>query len=320
MSNQIKRRQHYVPQFYLRQFAFKKKGKNHFIHYYDKILSKEWTDNVKNVAEEHKLYNVSAQMFKEKFGLSVHEGYQEQELENTFGVLEGEWSSVFKVIHDRYKAAKEKNAYLKPFLDDKEKESLSKFIAHQAIRTPSWWNKANTIARFLSDQDEIFSKLFEDFNYDNLMFYMHYHSGFVDRYSTHILENFNWIIAYSEKNLITSDNPLSHVFHLKHRSQYDEINWPDPPYFEEYSIALNPNLLLILAQKDNTHFKDFETEDYSLNNRLHLRYTRHHIISASRSLFYLNKDDLQYAKGIMYRASLRGEDFVDNTKFIVSVP
>lgn len=320
MSKQIKKRQHYVPQFYLNQFAFKVKRNNFFVNHYDKVLGMSFTDNVKNVAEEHKFYDVKAKSLEEKYGLSVPDDFDEQELENKFAFFEGEWSIVIKAITERY--LKSNGIFPMPFLTTEEKSSLSRFIALQAIRTPSFRDRANRLANFLSKNlDEKFASVFEEMEYDELNFYLHIHSGVIDRLAENILENFNWITAFSEKRLITSDNPLSQVFHLRHSNQYDGVNWPKPPYFEEYSIALNPNVLLILAQKDNKGFESLiPSEDFFLNDRLHRRYTRHHIINSSRKIIYFDKEQLNYVKGMMFRMSQRKEDFLDNSKFIVSAP
>jgi hypothetical protein len=320
MSKQVKKRQHYVPQFYLRQFAFKvKKDKDHIINHYDKVLNMNRADNVNNVAEEHKFYDVPSKSLQEKYGLVVPKDYDEQELENTFAFFEGEWGAVFRKISEKYN--KESNAQPTQFLTDEEKGPLSRFIALQAIRTPAWRNKANKMAQFIAGVDKNLARIFDEFDYDEFNFYFHIHSGVIDRLSNYIRDNFNWIIAYSKKRLITTDNPLAHVVHLKYRSQYAENSWPAPPYFEEYSIALNPHLLLILAQKDKTGFETlFPSSDFGLTNRLHLRYTRHHIINASRKIFYFDNEQLKYVKDMMYRMASRGEDFQDNTKYIVSVP
>lgn len=322
MTKQIKKRQHYVPQFYLRQFACKiKKDKDYFINSYDKILNMDRVDNVNSVAEEHKYYDIKASELNERFGLKVPEDFDEQELENTFAFWEAEWAGVFRNALERTISFKDSECFPNQFFSEEEKEKLSRFIALQAIRTPSWKKRAENLATFISSND-LFEGIFDDFAYDEYSFYFHIHTGVVDRLARFFLNEFNWIVGHSKTPLVATDSPLAHVVHLKNKTQVPQGDgWPAPPYFEEYSICINPHVILILAQKDNTGFETLiPSVDFELTPRLYQRYLKHHIVSSSRKLFYLNKTELNHLKRIMLSMSNRREDYIDNSKYIVSVP
>ncbi|AQU78314.1 DUF4238 domain-containing protein [Planococcus faecalis] len=321
MTQQAKKRQHYVPQFYLNSFASKRK-KNFKITFYDKVSKSDVPVNVRDVAQENKFYNVTAQNFKETFGFEPPSDYNEQELEDTFSVYEGQWATVFREISERYEKEKISNKFQFPFISSSEKKSLSSFIALQAIRTPAFRDRANLLSGFLEKNlDNELAALFKDRQYDDAHFYIHILSGVLDRLSENFLDNFNWVCAFSEKPLITSDNPLAQIFHLKNRSQYNGKDWPEPPYFEEYSIALTPNILLILSHKNDEGFESLiPKSDFLLTDHLHIRYTRYHIINSSRKIFFFDKTELKYIKKRISYMIQNKENYLDNTKFIVSAP
>jgi hypothetical protein len=79
-SEQV-RLQHYVPQFFLRNFTIKK-GKNHFIYCFDRFEEKEFRTNVRNIACENYFYEEKGK----------------QNLEKNLSLLESQSSKIIREI------------------------------------------------------------------------------------------------------------------------------------------------------------------------------------------------------------------------------
>ncbi|MFX1518997.1 MAG: DUF4238 domain-containing protein [Promethearchaeota archaeon] len=103
--------EHYVPQFYLRNFAIKKK-RNQVIYCYDKFEERCFNTNIKNVGCEKNFYNSMVD--------------DQQIIEKTLGRLERRFSKAYnKLITIRDISS----------LDDETKCTISFFVAQQYIRT-----------------------------------------------------------------------------------------------------------------------------------------------------------------------------------------
>jgi len=238
MLNVVKR-QHYVPQFYLRQFASEVKGDNYFIKHFDKIRRVYDRANVASIAKKHKYYDVTPEQLHER-GITVPENYNPQELEHLFSTLEGDWAILFKNISQRQGQLEGYDEdQINQLLKEKEKRLISEFLALQAIRTPSWRSKWEIILGNFNDAiaQSIGIDLKKSLgDMDSYYFYQHIHSGVIERLGDFFFTSFDWFLCYSPVRLYTSDNPLARIFHLEKARQIKDDEWPEPPYFEEYQL------------------------------------------------------------------------------------
>jgi hypothetical protein len=102
--------QHYVPRFYLENFAFKR-GKEHWLYCFDKSDYRTFPVNIKNIGCEKFFYESKD---------------EEQKLEKALSTLEGDSNEVFK------KLLKSKSLQ---YLNWNEKEKIATFIVVQELRT-----------------------------------------------------------------------------------------------------------------------------------------------------------------------------------------
>lgn len=110
MANKIKI-QHYVPRFYLRNFAIKKKN-DFFINCFDKPSENKFVANIKSIGAEKYFYDLPKDV--------------NQDLEKSLAKIEGIFSKVCKKLVEK--------EYLNT-LTLSEKSTLSLFIATQWLRT-----------------------------------------------------------------------------------------------------------------------------------------------------------------------------------------
>lgn len=104
-------RQHYVPQFYLKNFANVKDTNNHWIYCFDKTKKEEniYPSNIKNIAQEKYFYETNS-----------------QNIENNLSKIEYDWSnSLNDIIKGNYKTLRNKNIRF----------NLAMFILIQFIRS-----------------------------------------------------------------------------------------------------------------------------------------------------------------------------------------
>jgi hypothetical protein len=124
--------QHYVPRFYLRNFS-KKDGKQYIVNCFDKIESKQFVENVDQIASEKYFYDIDRET--------------EQLVEKELSKNEEELNCVYN------KLISKKSLYC---LNWKEKESLARFAAIQDIRTREMRETikgiGNELKKFLSEK------------------------------------------------------------------------------------------------------------------------------------------------------------------------
>lgn len=109
-----KKRQHYVPKFYLRNFSFKKpnsRNKAHYVHFFDKPSESHGFDNIKNLAQEKYFYDIN----------------DNQTIENRLSKLEYDASKIIKSIID--------DESVELLEIEKTKAILAVFLIIQDIRT-----------------------------------------------------------------------------------------------------------------------------------------------------------------------------------------
>ncbi|MFB3888720.1 MAG: DUF4238 domain-containing protein [Candidatus Bathyarchaeia archaeon] len=111
MTNERKRKQHYVPRFYLKNFAFLKNGE-YYIHCLEKSNQKQFVVNIKDVGCENLFYEVAKNA--------------PQEMEDILSQHEERFVQVYNKL------------VASPFIQNlkwKEKEVFAQFIVIQELRT-----------------------------------------------------------------------------------------------------------------------------------------------------------------------------------------
>lgn len=111
MSRQNKRKQHYVPRFYLKNFAVLRNGE-YSISCFEKSSFNQFQVNIKDVGCEHYFYEIA--------------GKVPQEMENTLS----EFESQFTQVYDKLVSSGSVRC-----LKWKEKEVIARFITIQELRT-----------------------------------------------------------------------------------------------------------------------------------------------------------------------------------------
>ena len=123
MQNTVK--EHYVPQFYLRNFA-DKKG---LLHIYDFKQKKYFTQSPKNICYEDNLYETKWENANSKLGEFVLQNH----IEKTFCEYEGEFSKILTKILHVCCLSQNPNALI---LQGNERNIFFRFIVNMIVRNP----------------------------------------------------------------------------------------------------------------------------------------------------------------------------------------
>lgn len=282
------RLQHYVPQFYLRNFALKKK-KKYLINCFDKIAEKSFTSNVANIACESYFYD------KGDF----------QPLEKELGTLETKSSKIIRKI------VKSKDLNI---LNDSERKVLSEFIATQDIRTRESIKdlensvKAELLKREVNISPEEAKKIIEESYDENLTKDVHRMmlskesiSQFVEPISKMI-----WILYLNQTEIPfwISDHPVNRYNHFD-LSPYGNMGLLSPGINIYFPIT--PKISLFLADpkvfdkhlSDNTTDILSDVENIIFQNHLQAIHSYKHVLSNNEDFSLLKemvKDNPQLIK------------------------
>jgi hypothetical protein len=237
------KKQHFVPQSYLRRFSKDKKQ----IRVYDKILKKSFSDGIRNVAQESHFYKIPDEMIPAGINFSDEDKLVFEKVLQNF---EGELNQLIEKIF-----------FLPPGIEipKKIRESLSILIAVQLLRTRSYRKLVKeasekfvqALARDLTKKNfgekalkytpkvkasknnafALHSQLIFDF--DNL-------AKMAEVFYNHI-----WQIGYNKttKLFYTSDNPV--VMHTPLRSMFRGVGIKSPGI--EIAYPLSSRYILILV-------------------------------------------------------------------------
>lgn len=118
-------KEHYVPQFYLRNFA-DEKG---LLHMYDFKRNKYFTQSPKNICYENNLYETKWENANPKLGEFVLPNH----IEKTFCKYEGEFSKVLTTILHICSPSQNPNALI---LHGNERNMFFRFIVNMIVRNP----------------------------------------------------------------------------------------------------------------------------------------------------------------------------------------
>ncbi len=119
------KKQHYVPQFYLRSFT----SDDNKLWVYDRVKEKYYFQTPKEVCYENYLYETPWEDENPKLGRFV----MQNQIENYFADKEGEYSLLLKRIIDICRNPQNKNALI---CNHEEKEMLASFVANIFVRNP----------------------------------------------------------------------------------------------------------------------------------------------------------------------------------------
>ena len=123
MQNTVK--EHYVPQFYLRNFV----DENGLLHIYDFKQKKFFTQNPKNICYESNLYETKWENANPKLGKFVLQNH----IEKIFCEYEGEFSEVLTTILNICCPSQNPNALI---LQGNERNIFFRFIVNMIVRNP----------------------------------------------------------------------------------------------------------------------------------------------------------------------------------------
>lgn len=296
MGKKVKK-QHYVPQFYLKSFSLRKtlKGKKNFsINVFDKDLEKIYLANIKNIAQE--------KFFYDKDG--------HQLIEKNLSQIESACSKVYNsLVH-------EQNFFL--MQTSQKRDYVSLFISIQFLRTKD-------MRLYVKDMVESFKKeLYKDYELlpedlieqlEELTTEKSIKNGHLRHFGDilDLIDIFNskrWclLINETETPFWTSDSPI--VKFNPFLTEYGNLGLSSPGI--QLFFPLSPKLCLCLldpkryitynkmryGEKEH-HFKDYiEVDVYAVNLRDIAFLNRLQVLQSVRHVFS-NSDDFSLAESII---------------------
>lgn len=306
--NKVKN-QHYVPQFYLKQWANNKKQ----LFVYDKKQNKNFTSNVKSIASSKFFYDFPIIDEIAKNEIRIHlkrNGYedtyidslfQEQVLENGFSQLESIVSPLLNQIIkkiDDVSLLSENRIKNYPIFTKDNKKIFSDYIASQLVRTNKHklFQKDMTIQLF-----DGMKKVYKNNTNDNLIvevdnnFHKWQYVGNILPLTfefSKLFESYKWIIYrnFTDMPYYISDSPVTQYgqlgkFGLKEKGV--EIRFPLSPKYE--LIIHEPTFIdeqCSLLDIDNIHILDNQIDNIQQSNDLQ--------IQNSECQIYTNLDDYTF--------------------------
>lgn len=264
--NKVKN-QHYVPQFYLKNFS----GNKRQLFVFDKINNKEFPSAVDSVASSRFFYD-----WKE-----LDEIVGKQLIESSFSAFEGEAAIALNDLISRIEANKFKG------FGEEEKLLIAEFIWYQMIRTPEARIQGDHSAKTL--EESLRSKGFNDEEIKN--------SGLSYAASDARLEHLRmiidplqvkesvnsllerlWVVSVNKTNyrFYTSDNPVVRHTHYDRGFSAYELFYP-----------LTPNIgLMILNRKDFLDFLPFNNKVMAFKNKKYVKwYNENQVFLSGRQVF-----------------------------------
>ncbi len=286
------KQQHYVPQFYLRNFA--DAGGRLFA--YDKSADKSFATNVRDVAGQRYFYDVSE--LDHVTGLS-------QTIEKHFQMIEGDAAPFFAGLLDALAAGSFTS------ISPEQRSHISFYLANQIVRTKEF--RKQTVEIHLKAYHEILmrSVAVEPPEWKDVPFNVKLREGgeaaihaetildkdFVLKLAD-ILHNHIWIVGINRTpmSFYTSDHPIARHAHVEH------------PFFGmsgyasrgiEVAYPLSPRFLLSMCER--TFFADFadkdgQTLDLAADDNI-TYYNAEQVFSSDRFL-YCERDDFAFAKRV----------------------
>lgn len=256
--NKKKKKQHYVPRFYLEQWSIPNKYQ---VYVYNKKEKRSYVASIYDVASEHFFYDIDfTRIFSENnlkgSGSPVGDSKSvadEQFIENYFAdKIEADFKDELRKVTSRVARMNAWEIENCHFLPQEGKNNLSFHLALQLIRV-------KYVRSSLTEMDDCLKKALEDMGASkdtinkflipkSQLSYVHGQMIMDDDMITCISNCFSsltWILYVnkSEKLFFTSDNPIGRESHMQH--PYLSMNGLLSPGIEVY-FPLSPNLMLLM--------------------------------------------------------------------------
>ncbi len=251
-----KKKQHLVPQSYLRRFA-DERGR---LFVYDKVLRSRYSNTVRNVAQENGFYDLPREAFPPG---AEGDAVNLQAVEDVLSIYEGQFAETCAGLIDDVEAKG---------IGPEQKRVMALFIAIQLLRTREardmiveFWNKAGQVitdvfaeARFPDAPPDLYPRFSLDKNTESL-----WHTQFMLdentlRAMSVTLLGHIWQIGVNDTDhsFYTSDHPVVKHAHLRHPlKSMAGIGSPGI----EVAFPLTPRYILTLAER--TTFRSLEPQD-----------------------------------------------------------
>lgn len=295
------KREHYVPQFYLKNFSHNEKN----LWVYDKVLNKSFPSNIHGIASKRYFYDFPEEVNQ---ALGV-----EQYIEEYFRPAELEAS---KVINDLISAL-EDGSFTK--ISSKQRETLSIFLVFQFIRTKEFREMlieglekiTKAAAEKVVGKDEVvdvkFNKEHAALQHAEMIVDYDWTITVADLVRNHI-----WILCKNdtEELFYTSDHPVTMRGHL------GTIGFAAPGI--EISYPISSTSLLLICERGC--FKHFETSDgmlISIDDPDNVIYYNSMQVWASYRQIYCEREDFSLVEE-MCKDNPELMDPDNKTRFIVN--
>lgn len=264
--------QHFVPQFYLKNFSSNKKQ----IFVFDKINNKQYPSAIDSVASSRFFYDWN----------ELDEIVGKQFIESTFSIFEGEASVAFAELISRTESDK-----FRGFIQE-EKSLISEFIWYQMIRTPEARIQGDQLAKTL--EESLRSRGFDDSTIKSNGVSYEDSDARLDHLrmiikSSNVQESIGrlceriWIVVENKTKyqFYTSDNPVLRYTHHDRAFGAYEIFYPLTPKFS----------IMILNRRDFQDFISFDNKIMPFNDKEFVKwYNSLQVVSAGRQIFSIEND------------------------------
>lgn len=257
-----KKKQHYVPQCYLEEWAI---PNTHQVFVYDKQSQKERKSNILDVAEENYFYDIDltkvmAESEKEKYGFSkdadLSKVDEEQYIENMFAKdIEGNFKFLLKkIIKITSKSQWEiQNCF---FISDEDKLAFSYYIAIQNLRVKRVRETISNISNLIHqafENENVVPGFFEKYTARKEELPFIHGAMICDDNSVNALAQriyaLKWLLGINKTDsmFLTSDNPIGTIPHVSH--PYMSMNGLNSEGIEAY-FPISPNVILLMYDGD----------------------------------------------------------------------
>ena len=319
----ISKTQHYVPQFYLKNFS----QRNNKIHVFSKQDNKQFCSNVSKVANEKYFYGIPDVPKKSKTFEKLTEAQRKQEIEEFLSRIDDNSSKALSEFLEQVKSCRLKIFSLESNyenmslglleIDERLRYDLSIFFALQDLRTREYRESTRqfydgSLTRLLrrkikyENSDEIKKlkinpKDLKITHTDDAISFLHFRSLLNKEHIlglSNILFNRKWVVGVNNTNipLFTSDHPL-----IKHN--YKKTFFRGGYSSDEIAIPLSSKYLLIMISpilwEDMTALnnKNVMVQELQKDNVIfynHLQTTKsYNYVFSNTSEFYMMQDYLK---------------------------
>ena len=235
-------KEHYIPQFYLKQFS--PDGKRIYQYdvdadskqkFHNGIKSKKKYSNlvpIRSICYENNLYELKDDLGNIKYSNIIEKG---------LSIYEGEFAEIFRSIIS--KAQNERNFYTNSFLTRKEKEWLILFLSTTVLRKPKYIKFAQETSVKLNENKLTEMTARNAGLLSSLPMYKNINAKDETTLNAFMLlfSNMTFQICYAKKEvLLTSDNPVA-LFPSREYRMYDEVIIPISPQIAIYMTPFDNN-------------------------------------------------------------------------------